>query len=145
MRTLWASCIALWISCTPVYATDFKPLTRDEVVVRVVLQESNGEPFPGMVTVAGTVFDRAMDSRWPDTVRGVAYQPRQYSGMSIRIKPYTRSEVQRARDAVLVARAGYRPCGDVYWFHTPDVSPAWAKKLSVACVIGNHIFYTDKE
>jgi spore germination cell wall hydrolase CwlJ-like protein len=33
----------------------------------MVLQEANGEPFSGMVAVAGTVFERMYDARWPDT------------------------------------------------------------------------------
>ena len=151
MRPLWTSCIALWASCIifPA-AADTKPLTRAEPIVRLVLQESNNEPFYGMVAVAGTVIDRAEDSRWPNTVGGVAYQGNhtlrtaQYSGMAIPFKKYTKAQIQLARAAVEVARLGVRPCGRVLWFHTPWVSPGWAKRLDKSCRIGGHIFYTDK-
>jgi len=145
MRPLWASCIALWASCIifSAAAQEFKPLTRDEIVVRLVLQEANNEPFDGMVAVAGTVFDRVEDNRWPNTIRDVAYQPYQYEGMVRRIRPYSRAAITKARAAVAVSRDGARPCGRVLWYHNFTVYPKWAQSYKIACVIGGHIFYTD--
>ncbi len=147
MKPLWASCIALWASCIifPAAAHEFQPLTRAEPVVRLVLQEANGEPFRGMITVAGTVFDRAADRRWPNTVRDVVYQPHQYEGMARMLRNYTQSEITKARAAVVWAKRGWRPCGRVLWFHNFTVLPVWTKSLHISCIIHNHIFYTDRK
>ena len=143
--TLWASCIILLAQCgTPAYA-EFKPLTRSEPVVRMVLQESNNEPFYGMVAVAGTAFDRRSDDRWPNTVKDVVYQPWQYEGMSIKLKNYSISDIELARTARRVASEGVRPCGKVTHFHATYIErpTTWPKKYKLVCQIGNHKFYGD--
>ncbi len=148
---LWASCMALWASCIifSANAQDFKPLTRAEPIVRLVLQEANGEPFDGMVAVAGTVFDRMADPRWPDTIKAVVYQNNgrvwQYSGMALRLRRYSQSSITKARVVVGIARLGGRPCGHVLWFHNFTVYPDWAESFKIACIIGGHIFYTDRK
>lgn len=143
---LWASCIVLmlWASCTPVPAATFKKLTRAEPVVRMVLQESNGEPFYGMVAVAGTAFDRRQDDRWPNTLKAVIYQPWQYTGMRLRLRNYSIADIERARAAVRLAKAGIRPCGRLLWYHTTYIAPRWIAGVNLVCTIGNHIFYGDR-
>lgn len=142
---LWASCIIFMVQCSgPVYA-QFKPLTRSEPVVRMVLQESNNEPFYGMVAVAGTAFDRMEDKRWPSTLDNVVRQPMQYEGMSIRFKNYSVADIEMARAAVRIARAGVRPCGKVTHFHATYIQrpSKWPSKYKFICRIGNHKFYGD--
>ena len=127
----------------PSQSSDFQPLTRDEPVVRMVLQEAAHEPFEGMVAVAGTAFDRMNDARWPSTAQEVIYQPAQFTGMSIMLRNYSESQIIKARAAVFVARDGYRPCGEVLWYHTVRVDPDWNKLrwIQRSCQIGDHIFY----
>ena len=50
MRKL-ALCVMMVLS-NPAWG-EFKPLTREEPIVRMVLQEAANEPFAGMVAVAG--------------------------------------------------------------------------------------------
>ena len=127
-----------------VAAAHSHPLTRDEPVVRMVLQEANNEPFDGMVAVAATVFDRVSDSRWPDTVRGVVYQRDQYTGMALRLGSFSMEQIALAREAVRLARLGFRPCGrSVFWYHTHAVNPWWNQELVLACKIGNHVFWRE--
>jgi hypothetical protein len=123
--------------------SQFKPLTRSEPIVRMVLQEAVAEPFEGMVAVAGVALDRMADSRWPNTRHGVIYQPWQFTGMRSRFGRHSRKDIERARRAVEAAEVGIRPCGKVFWYHTPKVSPSWAKRVQVSCRIGDHIFYGD--
>src|SRR3546814_2114862 len=40
---------------------------------------------------------------------------------------YDSRAIRYAIVAVEVARSGTRPCGTVLWYHTTDVSPAWAR------------------
>jgi len=133
--------IMVW-KCTEARA-DFKPLTRDEPVVRMVLQEGANEPFAGMVAIAGVAYDRAVDQRWPASVMGVVYEPAQFTGMDLSLRDYSQAQVTRARLAVVEAYLGTRPCGVVLWYHTDQVYPVWRKRLTVKCQLGAHIFYGD--
>lgn len=130
--------------CSQAHANSFKPLTRAEPIVRMVLQEAANEPFAGQVAVAGTVLDRMADARWPATAKGVVYQPWQYTGMRLRLREYMPSQIEEARAAVEIAKSGTRPCGTVYWYHTPAVKPKWRKRFEFRCRIGNHLFYGDR-
>ena len=67
--------IALLLFPGIAWGGEFKPLSRDEPIVRMVLQEAANEPFAGMVAVAGVALDRVADRRWPSTTRKVVYQP----------------------------------------------------------------------
>ena len=124
---------------------DFKPLTRAEPIVRMVLQEAANEPFDGLVAIAGVAYDRMADNRWPSTEWGVVHQPKQFSGMLLKLRKYSQKQITRARIAAEVARIGERPCGTVLWYHTFKISPPWNKRLDVKCLIGAHLFYGDKK
>lgn len=125
---------------------EFKPLTRDEPIVRMVLQEANNEPFAGMVAVAGVAFDRKRDRRWPPTMGAVIYQRAQFSGMAITLRKYSQAQVELAREAVEQAAVGTRPCGTVLYYHNTSIVPDWDyTKIDIVCWIGDHLFYEDEE
>lgn len=133
------------------------PVEVDDLTA-LVLHEARGETFSGMVAVATVVLDRVEDPRWPATIEGVIYQPRQFSGMTRdkRFVSYDVKVVERASKAVWFAFIGFVPeeCGErpILWFHTVDKPrgveqwpPEWVGRLSldVACIVGNHVFYRD--
>ena len=117
-----------------------------EPLVFMLLQEANGEPYDGMVAVAGVALDRAEHGQWPNSLDEVLYQPRQFTGMQFDPKAYTPSQIDKAQGAALLARVGLRPCGPVYWYHATWMAtyPAWtaSPKVKVSCTIGDHIFYS---
>ncbi len=123
-----------------VFAPALKPL------VFMLLQEANGEPYDGMVAVAGVALDRAEHRQWPDSLDEVLYQPSQFTGMWFDPKAYTPSQIDNAQGAALLALGGLRPCGLVYWYHATWMAtyPAWAAspKVKISCIIGDHIFYS---
>lgn len=45
----------------------------------LVYGEARGEPYNGMVAVAATVMNRVADSRFPNSISGVIYQPGAYT------------------------------------------------------------------
>ena len=144
-----AAFILLWF-LPPAKAEDAPPLTREEPVVRMVLQEANTESLAGKVVVAGVALDRAADRRWPSTPRDVVYQGNhstrtaQFTGMAISLRRYTDKDIDMARLAVELARTGTRPCGTVLWYHTDYIKlPHWTKAMTERCRIGAHIFYAD--
>lgn len=134
-------CVMMMLS-SPAWG-EFKPLTRAEPIVRMVLQEAANEPFAGMVAVAGVALDRIRDNRWPNTAREVIYFPAQFTGMGITLRKYSEGQIDKARTAVEIARSGTRPCGKVLWYHTTEVKPSWRERLIVKCQLGVHIFYGD--
>ena len=140
----WLVLCVLMVLSGPAWG-DFKPLTRAEPVVRMVLQEGANEPFAGMVAIAGVAYDRVLDRRWPSSEWDVVYEPAQFTGMGIALRRYSQAQVTRARIAVAEAITGTRPCGSVLWYHTTDVSPTWSRQLTVKCQLGVHIFYGDDE
>jgi N-acetylmuramoyl-L-alanine amidase len=114
----------------------------------MVLQEANGEPIRGMVAVAAVALDRVHDPRWPDTLEGVLYQRKQFSGLhhNYRRKDYSDAEIAQARKAVIRATMGERPCGfEVFWYHADWINvPMWARdqmQMTPACHVGDHLFY----
>ncbi len=129
-----------------------EPLTRSEPVVRMVLQEANGQPFMGQVAVAGVALDRVAARQWPSTTNGVIYQPWQFTGMRSMFKGYSIAQIERARLAVRMARNGLRPCGPrpVFWYYAPKEMvppgrvPKWARDTVLECEIGGHKFYGRK-
>ncbi len=140
----WALFCLWFVAITNPACAEFEPLTRDEPIVRMVLQEAANEPFDGMVTVAGVALDRAADKRWPASVRDVVYEPYQFSGMELRLRRYSAGQITRARLAVSEAELGTRPCGQVLWYHAAWMMPAWDfNKIEEVCRIGVHVFYGD--
>lgn len=135
-------CVMMTLS-SPAWG-EFKPLTRAEPIVRMVLQEAANEPFAGMVAVAGVALDRIRDNRWPNTAREVIYFPAQFTGMGITLRKYSEGQIDKARTAVEIALSGTRPCGIVFWYHTTEVTPSWRKRLTMKCQLGVHIFYGDE-
>jgi spore germination cell wall hydrolase CwlJ-like protein len=137
--------IAAMLFTTPAWG-EFKPLSKAEPIVRMVLQEANNEPFAGMVVVAGVALDRIEDRRWPGTADQVVRQRNQFTGMSIALRDYSQQQITRSRLAVATAEVGERPCGRVLYYHATWMRPAWDySKIEIACQIGGHIFYRDKE
>lgn len=136
--------IAMMSMVSPAWGDDFAPLTREEPIVRMVLQEAANEPLAGLVAIAGVALDRMVDRRWPSSEHAVVYQPAQFTGMGIKLRKYSEAQITRARHAVAEAILGVRPCGTVLWYHTDEVTPKWRTRLTVKCQLGAHIFYGDE-
>jgi N-acetylmuramoyl-L-alanine amidase len=142
MRT--AIFFVMMVLASPAWG-EFKSLTREEPIVRMVLQEAANEPFAGMVAIAGVALDRMLDHRWPSSEHAVVYQPAQFTGMGIALRRYSEAQITRARIAVAEAITGTRPCSVVLWYHTTEVTPSWRKRLAMECQLGVHIFYGDEK
>lgn len=110
---------------------------------KIVMAEAEGEPYKGKVAVANVVLNRLRSANFPDTIREVIYQKRQFSpvanGRLKRVKP--NKDSIRAVDAAL--RGIKEVTDDTYFF----LSLTLAQDLTVhhsrtlAKTIGNHTFY----
>jgi Cell Wall Hydrolase len=115
-----------------------------------IYYEAVSESEDGQRAVAQTILNRVRHPSWPNTVCGVVYQGSdgpvcQFSyacdGAMAR-RPSITGWIRASRIA-REALAGYvyAPAGLSTFYHTPQVNPSWNKRLNVAHVIGNHIFY----
>lgn len=110
---------------------------------KIVMAEAEGEPYKGKVAVANVVLNRLRSANYPDTIREVIYQKRQFSpvgnGRLKRVKPNADSI-----KAVNAALMGVKEVTDDTYFF---LSLTLAQDLTVhhsqtlAKTIGNHTFY----
>lgn len=105
----------------------------------LVYGEARGEPYNGMVAVAATVMNRVADSRFPNSVSGVIYQPGAYTCVSdgqINLG-YDNNAKKAAQDAI----NGWDPTsGCIYYFNPNTATSSWIWSRPQVMTIGKHIF-----
>lgn len=119
-------------------ATNHK--TNDvQLLAKLVRAEASGESYKGKVAVAAVVVNRLNSKKYPNTMKGVIYQPGQFSPVrdgSINKKPDNTS-IKAAQQAL----NGSDPTGNALFFYNPKVSGAsWLDRRPTTKVIGNHVF-----
>ena len=134
-------------------------LTTEEVVARcaeskqcrllteVSYYESRNQSDKGVVAVMSVVINRVQHpSKWPNTIREVVYQKRQFSYThdgSLK-KGFTEKE-QYTRIALLahsVLSGGIdSPVENATHYHNNQVSPTWNKHIVKVAQIEDHIFF----
>jgi spore germination cell wall hydrolase CwlJ-like protein len=104
--------------------------------------EAAFEPLVGQAAVAGVALDRVEDSRFPNTLLGVLTQSGAFYGLRRPMVIYPLRIQNQIREAIRLARAGWRPCGHVLWFDNVEAfgMPSWAAGKR-ACTIGQHTFF----
>ena len=104
-----------------------------ELIERVVMSESRGEPFEGMIAVAQTIKDRS--DLWGMTPVEVVTKPKQYA------MPFQGEVSTEIEDAVsLVFDQGYRAFEDATT-HFATYEPYWAEGKTSRGTIGRHFFW----
>lgn len=124
------------------------PSERDtQLLAKVIHWEARGESYSGKVAVGAVVLNRIKSSKFPNTLRAVIYQPKQFSGADTtafaNIKPDSSS-----LDAAKEALRGSDPTNSALYFLNQDKViarrgglPSWLQRLSFTVKIGNHWFY----
>lgn len=110
-----------------------------ELLARLVHAEAQGEPHLGKVAVAAVVFNRVDSPLFPNTLRGVIYEPYQF-------EPVLNGTVNHGYDgeamqAVTEALGGKDPTSGSLFFYNPwKVTHKWLGARPVVTVIGQHVF-----
>lgn len=116
-------------------------LTKEDkdLLARLVHAEAKGEPFKGKVAVAEVVLNRMEDEKFPDTVKGVIYEKRQFDPVSNgEINKPAGSEAKKAVDEALSPE---KKVTDALFFYNPETAgDKWIKTRPVIRKIGNHAF-----
>lgn len=112
-----------------------------------IYHEARGEPIMGQIAVAHVTLNRVEDTRWPDNVCDVVYQPKQFSwthtiknqtpksGESWMLAKSLAKDIMRGIDEDNTAGAVY--------YHADYVNPIWNRELTQTAKIGVHVFYKD--
>ena len=121
---------------------EIEPIEDDlELLARVIHAEARGEPYDGQVGVGAVVINRLEHPAFPDTIRDVIYQKRQFSSVNdgqINLLPND-SSYRAANDAF----NGIDPTGNAIYFYNPVKAKTiwWFEDNTVITTkIGNHVF-----
>lgn len=114
-----------------------------DILSKVVLYEARGETVEGQRAVAFVVLNRVRDENFPNSVREVVLQKKQFSFVGNthkQIEP-TKKDIAKARKVAYNVLKGKvkNPVGKSLYFHSTKIKPYWAKGKPKK-IIGNHVF-----
>lgn len=121
-----------------------------EILARIIKGECPPDtPTQGKIAVAAVILNRVKHPSFPDTIRGVAHQPFQFScyNRNVRNRLYNGPIPQWAWDAAREAVRGVDPSrGATHYFNPHIVRPSWARHMRFLVRIGTqshttHDFY----
>jgi len=106
---------------------------------RIITGEARGEPYVGMVAIGGVVMNRIRDSRFPNTIAGVIYQPGAFTAVAdgqINL-PMDPQCLRAAQDAI----NGWDPShGGIYYYNPSTATNQWIQSRPIVTRIGKHVF-----
>ena len=109
------------------------------LLAKLVHSEARGESYTGQVAVAAVVLNRVKDSRFPNTIAGVIYQPWAFTAVNdgqFNLEP-NQTAYQAAKDAI----NGWDPTyGAVYYYNPKTATSSWIRSTKTVAVIGQHVF-----
>lgn len=140
IKVLGACLLALSFSVNTTAAPQLPGLKEFNCLVKNIYHEARGESAKGQKAVGLVTLNRVRDSRYPDTICKVVYQPWQFSWthdpkISKKINPKAWQQAVNAAKAAYNSTSGFRATH----YHNLTVRPNW--KLTKIAKIGNHIFY----
>lgn len=135
--------LALILSANAIAASSKLPKELD-CLTRNIYYESGNQSYKGKLAVALVTINRAEDSRYPNTICKVVYQPWQFSWTRDTQLLSKKINNQQWFDSFLAAKEALTNrdvLGNFYatHFHNTSISPKWGLKR--VAKIGEHIFY----
>jgi spore germination cell wall hydrolase CwlJ-like protein len=116
-------------------AKDIKCLTDN------IYFEARGESQKGMEAVAYVTLNRVIDSRFPNNICGVVYQPSQFSWVKMNLKVTDQKSYTKAKDIALKVLEDKElkndPTNGSIYFENIRIQKPKRTKL----IIGNHSFH----
>lgn len=135
--------ILLYIKNTKVIyaATNSRNTSDVQLLARAINGEARGESYEGQVAVGAVILNRVNDSRFPNSIAGVIYEPGAFTAVSdgqINVAiPDNSTVVKAAQDAL----NGWDPTGGaVYYFNPNTATNSWIWSRPQIKTIGKHIF-----
>jgi spore germination cell wall hydrolase CwlJ-like protein len=140
----------------PATPAQMKPLTKSEkqilcnawedckLLAELIVYEARSEPLEGKRLVAKTVLNRVEHKSWPDTIKGVIYEPKQFSYIEDMHKQRTPTDgdwLEASSVAFDVLHGIISVDGDTTFYHAYNTKPYWAAHKQIYKVVGSHVFY----
>ena len=113
----------------------------------VVFVEARGEPLDGQLMVAEVVLNRVAIEAYPDTVCGVVFDPKQFSGLNKPVDLATILQDDSWGTSVAIAYdalSGNTLGTTATHFHNHRVRPYWVDSMDKLGVYGKHTFYIEQ-
>ncbi len=110
-----------------------------DLIARMIYGEARGEPYEGQVAVGAVILNRVADSRFPNSVSGVIYQPGAFDAVTDGQFNLTPNDTayRAARDAL----NGWDPSyGSIYYFNPATATSKWIWSRPLVVTIGKHRF-----
>lgn len=151
MKTLKLGILCLAVPATlgltTIPPTQIKTVKSQELVCLAenIYHESRGESLQGQIAVAQVTVNRVRSGKFQNTVCKTVYAPSQFSWTQRKPKkPKDLKAWQASLEIARVVLSQSIPLPDfqALYFHTKQVRPSWANRLTVVAVINNHIFYS---
>ncbi|WP_313801262.1 cell wall hydrolase [Cytobacillus sp.] len=118
-----------------------KSITKEEkdLLARLVHAEAKGEPYKGKVAVGLVVLNRVKDKRFPDNIKDVIYEERQFQPVDNGAinEPADNDSKKAVMEALVLEGKGN---DSVYFFNPDKTSSTWLRAQTVTEEIGNHRF-----
>jgi len=109
------------------------------LMARAVYSEARGEPYEGQVAVAAVIINRVQDSRWPNNVHGVIFEP--WAFTAVHDGQFWLEPNQSAYNAVDDALRGWDPTYRSTFYYNPvTATSSWIFTRSTVTRIGKHVF-----
>lgn len=112
-----------------------------QLMARAINGEARGEPYEGQVAVGAVILNRVKDSRFPNSISGVIYQPGAFTAVSDGQINAAISEGSTVYKAAQDAMNGWDPTGGcVYYFNPQTATNKWIWSRPLVKTIGKHRF-----
>ncbi|CDE91064.1 spore-cortex-lytic enzyme [Clostridium sp. CAG:389] len=112
-----------------------------QLMARAINGEARGEPYEGQVAVGAVILNRVKDSRFPNSISGVIYQPGAFTAVSDGQINAAISEGSTVYKAAQDAMNGWDPTGGcVYYFNPSTATNKWIWSRPLIKTIGKHRF-----
>ena len=108
-----------------------------QLMARAINGEARGEPYEGQVAVGAVILNRVKDSRFPNSISGVIYQPGAFTAVSDGQINAAISEGSTVYKAAQDAINGWDPTsGCVYYFNPNTATNKWIWSRPLVKTIG---------
>jgi N-acetylmuramoyl-L-alanine amidase len=125
----------------PAEASAAPALSEEDLdwLARIISSEARGESLEGQVAVGAVVLNRVASPQYPNTVRGVIFQPGQFEPV-MNGEIYLPPTAEAVRAAHLAASGWDPTAGALFFFNPGKSSHPFMLRRPLAAVIGAHWF-----
>lgn len=112
-----------------------------QLMARAINGDARGEPYEGQVAVGAVILNRVKDSKFPNSISGVIYQPGAFTAVSDGQINQPIKEGSTVYKAAQDAKNGWDPTGGcIYYFNPQTATNKWIWSRPHVKTIGKHRF-----